>query len=148
MSRRVFAELLGFHRSTKGLSQEQLAEASDTDPDTIGKLERGQRQPRPSTARLLADALKLSPEEELAFMTAASGRAAPPDPPVPGAPLPSELTTFVGREQEAGAVRRLLGEHRQERQRRHRLDAERLGDGRHDELGISSRSQIDLPDTP
>ena len=112
MSRQVFAELLGFHRSTKGLSQEQLAEASDTDPDTIGKLERGQRRPRPSTAKLLAGALKLSAEDERDFMAAASGRPAPSDPYAPGAPLPSELTTFVGREQEVEAMRRLLGEHR------------------------------------
>jgi ABC-type transport system substrate-binding protein/transcriptional regulator with XRE-family HTH domain len=68
----TFAELLRYHRTAAGLTQEELAAQADLSVDAISTLERGTRRtPRKDTVALLADALDLSPEDRAAFVAAA-----------------------------------------------------------------------------
>ena len=113
-----FAGLLRQLRGEARLTQEELAEAASLSPRSVSDLERGiNRTARKDTALLLADALSLTgPHREL-FVAAARGRA-----PVAevlaargGAAavaqqnnLPAQLSTFIGRERELGAVRALV----------------------------------------
>ena len=50
-------------REERALSQRGLAALSGVSPDTIGRVERGDRRAYPSTARRLADALGVEPKE-------------------------------------------------------------------------------------
>ena len=69
-----FASLLRGHRRRALLTQEKLAERSGISPAAISLLERGLTQaPQLGTVRLLSAALRLTPEEEAAFITAAQG---------------------------------------------------------------------------
>lgn len=54
--------ILKWVRSSQSLSQRDLAEKSRVSQDTIGQLERGERQARPATVRKLADALDVPVE--------------------------------------------------------------------------------------
>ncbi len=68
----TFARLLRHHRESAGLSQEALAERAGLSVDAVSALERGvRRTPRPSTVRLLAEALLLSPGPRETFLAAA-----------------------------------------------------------------------------
>jgi len=58
-----FAARLRACRTRAGLSQEALGHAADVHPNTIGLLERGEREPLLSTVLALAKALELSPCE-------------------------------------------------------------------------------------
>lgn len=58
-------ELLKRFRREKALSQRDLARETGISPDTIGQLERGHRQARPSTIRKLAQVLGTEPKELL-----------------------------------------------------------------------------------
>jgi transcriptional regulator with XRE-family HTH domain len=62
----VIGEAVRFHRLRQGMTQEQLAAASGTGLRTIRDIETGRiLRPRPSTVRLLADALQLhGPERD------------------------------------------------------------------------------------
>jgi transcriptional regulator with XRE-family HTH domain len=53
----LFAENLRRHRQMAGLTQMQLANASDLHPDEVGKLERCERTPRLDTVVALSRAL-------------------------------------------------------------------------------------------
>lgn len=55
-----FAKRLRACRARTGLSQEALAHAADMHPNTIGLLERGEREPMLSTVLVLARALGVS----------------------------------------------------------------------------------------
>ena len=119
-ARRPFGPLLKRLRLRAGLSQEGLAERAGVSWRTISDLERGVKQrPRGSTVRLLVAALALEPVERAALQASAvpADEAAPPTE-RPGPPakaptnLPLPLTSFVGRESELAAVRRLLGQAR------------------------------------
>lgn len=69
----AFGELLRHHRTTVGLTQEELAEKARLSVDAISTLERGARRtPRKETVTLLADALGLSPNDRAAFIAAAT----------------------------------------------------------------------------
>jgi tetratricopeptide (TPR) repeat protein/transcriptional regulator with XRE-family HTH domain len=107
----VFAGELKRLRERRSLSQDELAAASGVATRTISDIERGvSTRPRPSTVRMLADALGLAGQERADFVAAA--RAVDPDPdpggrddrPVPRM-LPRDLVSFTGREQE---LRRLV----------------------------------------
>ena len=50
-------------RQERALSQRALSELSGVSPDTIGRVERGNRRAYPSTARKLAGALGVEPRE-------------------------------------------------------------------------------------
>jgi len=58
-----FAEKLRSSRERAGLSQQQLADLAETHPDSIVKLEAGQRQPSLELAWRLAVALDLSMDD-------------------------------------------------------------------------------------
>ncbi|GAA2795144.1 ATP-binding protein [Crossiella cryophila] len=85
-------------RTLAGLTQEQLADRSGVGVRTIGGLETGSRgDPRPSTARRLADALGLDPQARGRLLAAAV------DDPVSLAgrdDLPGDLADFTGRSAE------------------------------------------------
>src|SRR5215472_7761751 len=67
-----FARLLRQYRQAAGLTQEELAERARLSGQTIGALERGDRQaPRRETIDLLAEALSLTDEERAQFLAAA-----------------------------------------------------------------------------
>jgi non-specific serine/threonine protein kinase len=92
-----------------------LGERAQLSVTAIAALERGRRTaPRPGTVVLLADALRLTPAERAAFISAAARPSGPAKPdgltPSPGmlSSLPVPLTTFIGREQELAEIRRLL----------------------------------------
>jgi ABC-type transport system substrate-binding protein/class 3 adenylate cyclase/DNA-binding XRE family transcriptional regulator len=68
----TFADLLRYHRTATGLTQEELAARASLSVDAISTLERGtRRRPRKDTVALLADALALPEEERAAFAAAA-----------------------------------------------------------------------------
>jgi predicted ATPase/transcriptional regulator with XRE-family HTH domain len=123
-------------REAAGLSQEELAEASDLSANAVGAIERGERRrPYPATVRRLADAFGLSDADRALLIgapgppaTAAAGRRPPPDPeagategagagsvlPAPAGlggqatTLPRPLDRLVGREREVEVTSRLL----------------------------------------
>jgi ABC-type transport system substrate-binding protein/class 3 adenylate cyclase len=67
----TFADLLRYHRTAANLTQEELAERAHLSVDAISTLERGvQRSPRKETVALLADALRLAPDDRAAFAAA------------------------------------------------------------------------------
>jgi len=51
------------HRTTAGLTQEQLAEIVDVTPVTISNIERGKKSPRFDLIQAIADALCIDPAE-------------------------------------------------------------------------------------
>ncbi len=68
----TFGELLRRYRRTAGLTQEELAEGAGVSADTISNIERGAPHiPRKATLRLLAQALKLSPQDSDDLLAAA-----------------------------------------------------------------------------
>lgn len=88
---RGFAGLLRQLRADAGLTQEQLAEAATLSARSISDLERGiNLTARNETARLLADALRLTGPQRVLFETAARGGAFAGDLPIP-------LSSFIGR---------------------------------------------------
>jgi predicted ATPase/DNA-binding XRE family transcriptional regulator len=109
------AEMLAGLRSSRGLSQEQLAERSGISVRAIGEIERGAtRRPQRETLRALAGALELTSAEQEAFMR--SARSAPP----PNTrkrtavrpALPAPVSSIVGRAADLAAVLRLIGNSR------------------------------------
>jgi len=72
-----FGTLLRRYRGSRGLTQEQLAEAAGLHAQEISKLERGVvRNPRSATVELLADALNLDAQHREAFAAAARAEQA------------------------------------------------------------------------
>src|SRR6185437_2684903 len=110
----TFGTLLKRYRQVAGLSQELLAERARLSIRGISDLERGVRRlPRRDTLTLLIAALALSPADQRAFATAASGLASAPSlvTPDPRSNLPSLPTPLIGRADElAGALARLRSE--------------------------------------
>jgi len=110
----LFGELLRRYRVAAGLSQEALAEAAGLSPRAISALERGERRaPQQETVRLLADALALAGEDrallEQAVTRRRGPRGTPPSPDSPSTtPLPSPLTSLIGRGREVAALAALL----------------------------------------
>lgn len=101
-----FGVLLRRYRLRAGQTQEELAHRSGISPRTISLLETGRRRaPRMASARLLIDALNLSPEEGAALLGAVHGTA-----PAASAGvglqrfLPSRVPDFTGREAELRRV--------------------------------------------
>jgi predicted ATPase len=112
--RQPFGAVLKHFRVAAGLTHEALAERACLGARTISDLERGvSRAPRADTLALLVEALGLS-EEHRAILEAAA-RPIPSELNSAAMPtrrqgnLPLQLTSFVGREQEARTVRALLG---------------------------------------
>jgi predicted ATPase/DNA-binding XRE family transcriptional regulator len=106
----AFGDLLRQHRNAAGLTQEDLAERAGLSVDTISLLERGEhRRPHRYTMQSLADALGLSQPDRIRFAMAARMPAARADTHgTRSTDLPSQLTTFIGRERELEEVRHRL----------------------------------------
>lgn len=66
--RRPFSKVLRMVRQKKCLSQEQLALEAGMDRTTIGRLERGEREPALETVFILAKALRIKASEIVALM--------------------------------------------------------------------------------
>jgi DNA-binding XRE family transcriptional regulator len=100
-------------RFAVGLTQEDLAERATLSARAVSDLERGLRtRPQRETIRLLAEALRLNPDERDNLLAAARPAAAEPPtpPPIPLVPgnLPTPPTPLIGRaEAVAAAVHRL-----------------------------------------
>jgi transcriptional regulator with XRE-family HTH domain len=103
-----FDAVLRQARLRAGLPQEQLAHTSGVGVRTIRRLETGEHaDPRPPTARRLADALGLAPDEHARLLAAAVGAPEAESPARPGTrnDLPGDIADFTGRVEE---VDRLL----------------------------------------
>lgn len=60
-------------RKVRALTQAELADKANTTKETVGKIELGYRQPRPTTIRALAAALGVEVEHLTEGMVAQSG---------------------------------------------------------------------------
>lgn len=120
-----FGDLLRRHRLAAGLTQEELAERAGLGRRSIQGLERGESVPHRGTLQRLMQALALSPEESGQFVGAAKPlpRRGLPEIAASGESssgarlnkprhhnLPTQLTSFLGREREVSEVTRLLAE--------------------------------------
>ena len=110
-SRPRFGSVLKRLRLAAGLTHEALAERAGLGARTLSDLERGvSRAPRADTLALLIDALRPTPEQRAELERAA--RHLPEPVSVTPAPatstLPLQLTSFVGREDEARSMRDVL----------------------------------------
>src|SRR5436305_1222655 len=72
---RVFGQRLRALRTRAGMSQEDLALLAGVGVRTIGNLEAGRTAPRPSTRRVLADALGLDGADRSEFCSLAPADA-------------------------------------------------------------------------
>ncbi|WP_432956011.1 helix-turn-helix domain-containing protein [Micromonospora haikouensis] len=110
-----FGQWLRALRDTRGLTQEELAEASGSSVRTIREMERGRvRTPQRRTVALLADALGLAGTDRDRFVgLARAGHRPQPDPgivaatPVVPSELPAAVPNLVGREAELAVLARL-----------------------------------------
>ena len=118
-----FGRLLQEFRLRAGLTQEALAERAGLGRRSLQGLERGESGPRRATLDRLVEALVLSPTDQARFEAAARPsprrRSPEPTPPirlsasprseaVPRHNLPTQLTSFVGRETEMREIASLL----------------------------------------
>ena len=101
-----FGGLLRRLRAEAGLTQEELAEAASLSPRSVSDLERGiNLTARKDTARLLADALRLSGQERSLFEAAARGRVlAGASAAAATRTLPRDIASFTGRGAELGQL--------------------------------------------
>ncbi|NLT54008.1 MAG: tetratricopeptide repeat protein [Actinomycetales bacterium] len=106
----TFSGLLVGHRTARGMSQEDLAEASGLSVQAISLLERtSRRRPRLRTVRALADALGLIPEARRELELAARATAEPGGQRGAGRiDLPAPVSSIVGREYEVGVLSRVV----------------------------------------
>jgi transcriptional regulator with XRE-family HTH domain len=104
----MFGRMAAERRRQLGLTQEDLAAATGLSVRSIRELESDRvAQPRPSTIRLLAEALDLP----VGDLSAARRAAEPPAPgPVRPAQLPLDLPAFVGRGAQMAALDAFLAE--------------------------------------
>jgi transcriptional regulator with XRE-family HTH domain len=109
-----FADLLRQYRQAAGLTRRELAERTGLSVHGIEKLERGVTHPERETARCLAAALELAPDEQARLRVAVrpTRRQVPArryaSERQPRVSLPVERTSFVGRHQMLADVRRLM----------------------------------------
>jgi predicted ATPase/transcriptional regulator with XRE-family HTH domain/Tfp pilus assembly protein PilF len=110
----MFAALLRQHRLARGLTQEALAERAGLSVHGVQKLERGATHPYRDTARRLAGALDLAPDDRARFLEAVRPLrrrgAARPRPAAAGGlgNLPAPATSLIGRQAELATVSALL----------------------------------------
>lgn len=110
-----FADLLLRSRRALGVTQEELAERSGLSTRGISDLERGvKRTPHRDTARRLADALGLSPDDRRTFLASsrkgrvASGPHHPERTKASTSNLPGGSSPLIGRVDELAAIATLL----------------------------------------
>ena len=115
-----FGEQVRGLRLGAGLSQAELAEQAGISERAVSDIERGLRSSvYATTARRLADALGVTPEQRSAFLRAASGERRPPASgvaPLAAVPasyrarLPRPLTRLIGRDRDVAALLEQLGD--------------------------------------
>jgi predicted ATPase/DNA-binding XRE family transcriptional regulator len=112
----AFGSLLRRHRLAASLSQEALAAVAGISVSAVGTYERGIHSgPHRQTVLLLADALNLTGTRRTEFEKAARPKIRNRREPVAASAidnLPSETTSFVGRDADVGRLRELLARHR------------------------------------
>ncbi len=97
----AFGQLLRRLRISAGLSQEELARAAELSTRTVSDLERGiNLTARNQTARLLADALRLTGPGRAEFLAAAGGRDPGSGVAAANRALPRDTASFTGRASE------------------------------------------------
>jgi predicted ATPase/DNA-binding XRE family transcriptional regulator len=110
-----FGALLRRLRMTAGLSRDELAERAGLSAKAVEALERGARaSPRPTTVRLLADALNVEPSVRVTLSRAAGHAAesiAPGQHDTPRLQLPIPPTPIVGRGPDLARASQLLDPH-------------------------------------
>jgi predicted ATPase/transcriptional regulator with XRE-family HTH domain len=105
-----FAEMVRRRRRALDLTRAELAARVGCSPDTIKKIEEGERRPSKELAHLLARHLAIAEADRPVFVALARGQSAP-DPTTPGPThLPAPLTSFVGRNGEVTALVALLAQ--------------------------------------
>lgn len=102
-----FSALLRQRRRDLDLTRSELARRVGCSPNTIKKLEEGERRPSKELAKLLAEHLQIEPPIRASFLLMARARDATVGDPGP-TNLPAPLTSFVGRESEAESIELLL----------------------------------------
>lgn len=102
-----FAALLRQRRRDLDLTRTELARRVGCSPDTIKKLEEGERRPSKELAELLAEHLQIDAATRSSFVHLARTRGAVSSQPGP-TNLPAPLTSFIGRESEAEYIESLL----------------------------------------
>ena len=112
-----FGSWLKERRKTLDLTQAELASVVGCAIVTVKKIESAAQRPSKQMAERLATVLAVSPPEVTAFVAFARGLIATPPAALPrgteaSSPqhLPSPPTAFVGRNQEMGQIRQLLGD--------------------------------------
>jgi predicted ATPase/transcriptional regulator with XRE-family HTH domain len=100
---RTVGSLLKQHRSSTGLTQEELAEQAEVSARTVSDVERGLRtRIYRDTALRLANALALGGDERAEFEAASRGRGQQQA--QPASPFPAPPTRLIGRKRELDAV--------------------------------------------
>src|SRR5262245_51630984 len=107
ISNQDFSAILRQRRRDLDLTRTELARRVGCSPDTIKKLEEGERRPSKELAELLADHLHIEPSLRANFVMAARARGASHGEIGP-TNLPASLTSFVGRESEVEHIYSLL----------------------------------------
>src|SRR5512139_1582541 len=103
----MFGRLVRSHRQRLGLTQQELADKAGVGERSVRNVESGQIEvPRPTTVRLLADALGLTGRQREQFFETAVGVTGPAVP----AQLPPDVSWFTGREPQLAALEALLTE--------------------------------------
>jgi tetratricopeptide (TPR) repeat protein/transcriptional regulator with XRE-family HTH domain len=103
----MFGDDLMGRRRRLSLSQEDLARKAGVDVKTLRSIETGRSRPRPSTVRLLADALELDGNERDRFLATAVGDR-PRRLSTAPAQLPLDVAGFSGRETQLDHLDKLL----------------------------------------
>ncbi len=124
----TFGQWLKQRRRELDLTQEAVAEGTGYSPDTIRKIEAGNRRPSRQIAEILADFLRVDPGERETFVLWARGIVSGASPPATGEPpttaaattpqpatapgtaptLPILPTPLIGREQDLAHMKNLL----------------------------------------
>lgn len=121
-----FGEWLRQRRERLGQTRAELAECAGCSVSALRKIEADERRPSRQLAELLADCLRIAPEEQASFLDAARGlrrveRLGSPEParvaistcarpPASAWNLPAPATPLLGREAELATLGQLLGD--------------------------------------
>lgn len=120
-----FGEWLKRHRKVLDLTQAELAQRAGCSVHALRKIEAGERRPSKQLAGLLANSLEIPSEEQTTFIRVARGELNIERLHIPGSfragdrsthqklstariNLPSQITSFIGREVELAALGKLL----------------------------------------
>lgn len=104
----LFAHWIRDRRKELDLTQDALAERAGLSASALRKFEAGQRKPSRQMSEVLAEALRIAPEDRARFLRAARGGAEEEAEASTPHNLPAQLTPLIGREQELASLAALL----------------------------------------